>query len=1351
MSNYTEFVKNYLNKNVLNEALDANKLVEIGNKMKASIDKAIKNNDEESVVKAFVEVCKAGAHIELANALSNISTKGSGTNTKITFGALSDPKKKNAYQFPLVDSKMDQSAFTAGLLSWINGLNEKSDEWSKDSKNNNAVSTIYDILTKNKLTKKIQAEFEKLANHQDETKDFNTKLAEWEKFGKVITYYSIEMMSVMASKETVDTSKMQKYMHKVFTGGSKEYFNKITKVEDLMRIDAALGVMEFITSNHDKEHKDQQQMADALIRKVSNIINEATVEVPKDVDSYKALIQQANEDPKTMSVLKDTVNKIEHDYSSDFKDCMDKIETRFDNGRAEIIEKEKSDTVTDFHDPLDDSKVEKRIGRLGNHGPMTFIKNHEKLNKSVEAIEGQKWNIFNCAAKLLIKLFKLIEDGSKAMRKFKEEIASGLKDIQNSVKNEKIPEFQKEIQDVMDEEETSPDDKAMKILLLLSTSIRKYENNLYESFSKLVEKPWIKPSEENDGENKVKLYALDKEFTTEIQNKVGLINEVFSKVYIDSKNALAELDKQKQSGTTKTEETSSEKTTEGSSEEKINASYKPNYKNIVNEADEVLQDTQKAVEEEGEKVAKNAEKEKAASSEADAKDNKDAETKPEETASTNKTADEDKPWQEQKFDFDDNGLVIERGKYGKYVENGYVTEFSNVYRNIAKKLQSEGEIVFNAIADFIDITNPEKKLSEGRLMFQKEATISTITGKEFMDGCEAILNKLKEVYPNIKQVTGISEIKVENVQEIQEEIQETVDQQDAEDLSGLGSGVLALGWDKKSEDKDSNSGNNGNNTAISNMTSDILNAIKGTNRENYKNTIDIIKKKRDDLVKEWTEYQKKWQNGVIEFKKAKPGIKDNKFSKKQALNFFHPDKISWPKNEHIIPTIWLINNYFSNVVEWNNTYKMGTLQEATNSKMDKGFDDALKQIEVCIPDDIKSEVYNKTYDAFMQGEYAEFKKIVSGLVNIIVKNKNKLKEDYLKMVNQESADKFVAYLEDENTDDLLKLESMLGYFVSDDEETDDNLPDELKKKILEFTSTIAKITDKSEPKKVAEYKKKGEDLYKEIQSALKDNEEMSDYLAEFLKRLQEATKETESLFVISIVYALNVFASADELKPLMENFTKITNCFLLEGLGNSKLTKAVRGYVSSSAKGDDKAKMQAVQTIAKELKANPKIKLEDLKGSNLGAAAFEDLKKDLESVNGSPEKEQASKQDSKEIEELKAKLPEWLKKLIACAEAGKKPVTIKQYAGEYNPIKEDVTNYYNKLKEAKKVPEDQVTNDVLLQVLQIAAVVNGGNKEEAKPEQSSSNVPATTEQPKEGGTQESLNWLADEFYKYIRG
>lgn len=191
------------------------------------------------------------------------------------------------------------------------------------------------------------------------------------------------------------------------------------------------------------------------------------------------------------------------------------------------------------------------------------------------------------------------------------------------------------------------------------------------------------------------------------------------------------------------------------------------------------------------------------------------------------------------------------------------------------------------------------------------------------------------------------------------------------------------------------------------------------------------------------------------------------------------------KNEHIIPTIWLINNYFSNVVEWNNTYKIGKLEEATNSEMDKGFDNAFKQIEICIPDDIKSEVYNKTYDAFMQGEYTEFKKIVSGLVNIVVENKDKLKEDYLKAINQESGDKFVAYLQDENTDDLLKLESMLGYFVSDDEEANGKLSDDLKKKVLEFTTTITKITDKSEPKKVAEYKKNGEELYKEIQASLK--------------------------------------------------------------------------------------------------------------------------------------------------------------------------------------------------------------------------------------------------------------------------
>ena len=73
----------------------------------------------------------------------------------------------------------------------------------------------------------------------------------------------------------------------------------------------------------------------------------------------------------------------------------------------EIIEKEKSDKEQDFTDPVTGT-VEKRVGRLGNFGPMTYIKNHEDLNKAIEAIDKQKWNIFNCAAKLLIKFFKVI-------------------------------------------------------------------------------------------------------------------------------------------------------------------------------------------------------------------------------------------------------------------------------------------------------------------------------------------------------------------------------------------------------------------------------------------------------------------------------------------------------------------------------------------------------------------------------------------------------------------------------------------------------------------------------------------------------------------------------------------------------------------------------------------------------------------------------------------------------------------------------------------------------------------------------------------------------------------------------
>lgn len=963
---------------------------------------------------------------------------------------------------------------------------------------------------------------------------------------------------------------------------------------------------------------------------------------------------------------------------------------------------------------------------------MTYINNSPNLKKAVEAIDGQKWNIFNCAAKLLIKFFKVLEEGSKSLQRMKQDIASGVKDMKDAFNNEKIQDFKQEEEEIMDGDEPA-EDKQEKLLMLMGAQLAKYENKLYEDLNSIISEPWVIKSEEGE-EN---LWTLKSDLTKALQDKVGLVyNDLLENaVYVNE--CLEKLDKGEDVKVN--DNLKKEEQAEAQQQESFN---KKSFMNFINEEDDIMGDTEKMVSDEADAVKKDAEKEQKAaedSSKSEEKDNKETkEEKPKE------------PWQRRKFNFPGSEFEIDIGKFGQLIEDGDVSKLSDVYRKIADKVDGDAKTAFTGLADFIDLANPEKSLSDGRFLFEAEVRISTITGLDFMEGLVSLLEKLKKVYPNIKSMVGHEKIQIdpEQIEDITDEVESQFDAQEIENLGAVGSALTIFVGETETSSSNTNNVNNGN---LEKLTSDIVNAVKGTNRENYKNAIDTIKKKHEDLVKQWTEYQKKWQNGVIEYKKAIPGIKDNKFSKTQALNFFHPDKISWPKNEHIIPTIWLINNYFSNVVEWNNTYKIGKLEEATNSEMDKGFDNAFKQIEICIPDDIKSEVYNKTYDAFMQGEYTEFKKIVSGLVNIVVENKDKLKEDYLKAINQESGDKFVAYLQDENTDDLLKLESMLGYFVSDDEEANGKLSDDLKKKVLEFTTTITKITDKSEPKKVAEYKKNGEELYKEIQASFKDNKEMTNYLAEFLKRLQEATKETESLFVISIVYALNVFASADELKPLMENFTKITNCLILEGIGSKKLTNAIRGYVSSSSKGDDKAKMQAVQAIAKELKANPKIKIEDLKGSNLGAAAFEDLKKDLESVNGSPEKEQANEQDSKAMEELKAKLPEWLKKLIACAEAGKKPVTVKQYAGEYNPIKEDVANYYNKLKEAKKVPEDQVTNDVLLQVLQIFAIVNGGNKEEAKPEQSSSNVPATEEQSKEGGTQESLNWLADEFYKYIRG
>lgn len=123
---------------------------------------------------------------------------------------------------------------------------------------------------------------------------------------------------------------------------------------------------------------------------------------------------------------------VEKKHPKEFKIQFDKLEAAFNAGVKNYQDRFKSDKFDGtIENPL--TSRDEKVGARGVNaflgGPNRFRRNNPILDNLCKDIEGQKWDIFNAPAKLLLKLFDIMETGGNILQKFIDDVDDALKGL----------------------------------------------------------------------------------------------------------------------------------------------------------------------------------------------------------------------------------------------------------------------------------------------------------------------------------------------------------------------------------------------------------------------------------------------------------------------------------------------------------------------------------------------------------------------------------------------------------------------------------------------------------------------------------------------------------------------------------------------------------------------------------------------------------------------------------------------------------------------------------------------------------------------------------------------------------
>ncbi len=678
---------------------------------------------------------------------------------------------------------------------------------------------------------------------------FSSALSEYEQLGKILTYRSIDVIYKLGEKENIPLKDVQYALRNAFKTEKLDYLKRLEKIDTKMLVDAVAGVKENLTKRQESTEV-----------KYAYTLNEADATEIEQMD-LKQFFDQAYSQ-KNDDAIKNWLKPYINDHQEDVESNKKTIQVRFEKGRKEIIEKEKSDKEQDFTDPVTGT-VEKRVGRLGNFGPMTYIKNHEDLNKAIEAIDKQKWNIFNCAAKLSIKFFKVIEHGEKKWQEFLNDQRSAKKDIETDINNKKQKDFNADYDEIFNDSNRDKNEKYYDIIREYSMNVMKYENDFITPFNDLRKKPLVTYKD-----NKFYINQSTKDYINTVKHNLGNVLNGYNGAI----EALKALDEQEEAP----QET---------------ASYKPVYNNpIIDEAgeDKANVNTADAVRDAGEEAKKKEEPKK-------------EEPKKEEKID----------WRNTKFNFYFPESV-QFGEMEKYYNDGVVKNYANVLQEMSKSIEDKNlKVVLEAFGKLALLF--DSKSNNPRLLNNDEVITNTITAGELFEKSKALFDLIRQ----IADIPEFSDIEVGNIEQTIQKFTEQIKQVDNEVKFFNDTILLSIGQEKKEEPKDSSQEYKQELKNMLQITAGIAKDVEKTDKNTIKQAIEDIKNRKNEVLKKF--------NAFIENKSAKMSAatqakKDGKIDT-FFLGIIQGDKRPNEKT-HVLPCIWTCISFLNRIDKLNSIYHM---------------------------------------------------------------------------------------------------------------------------------------------------------------------------------------------------------------------------------------------------------------------------------------------------------------------------------------------------------------------------------------------------------------------------------------------
>lgn len=678
---------------------------------------------------------------------------------------------------------------------------------------------------------------------------FSSALSEYEQLGKILTYRSIDVIYKLGEKENIPLKDVQYALRNAFKTEKLDYLKRLEKIDTKMLVDAVAGVKENLTKRQESTEV-----------KYAYTLNEADATEIEQMD-LKQFFDQAYSQ-KNDDAIKDWLKPFINDHQEEVESNKKTIQARFEKGRKEIIEKEKSDKEQDFTDPVTGT-VEKRVGRLGNFGPMTYIKNHEDLNKAIEAIDKQKWNIFNCAAKLLIKFFKVIEHGEKKWQEFLNDQRSAKKDIETDINNKKQKDFNADYDEILNDSNREKNEKYYDIIREYSMNVMKYENDFITPFNDLRKKPLV-----TNKDNKFYINQSTKDYINTVKhNLANVLNG-----YNGAIEALKALDEQEEAP----QET---------------ASYKPVYNNpIIDEAgeDKANANTADAVRDAGEEAKKKEEPKK-------------EEPKKEEKID----------WRNTKFNFYFPESV-QFGEMEKYYNDGAVKNYANVLQEMSKSIEDKNlKVVLEAFGKLALLF--DSKSNNPRLLNNDEVITNTITAGELFEKSKALFDLISQ----IADIPEFSDIEVGNIEQTIQKFTEQIKQVDNEVKFFNDTILLSIGQEKKEEPKDSSQEYKQELKNMLQITAGIAKDVEKTDKNTIKQAIEDIKNRKNEVLKKFNAFI---ENKSANMSAATQAKKDGKFDN-FFLGIIHGDKRPNEKT-HVLPCIWTCISFLNRIDKLNSIYHM---------------------------------------------------------------------------------------------------------------------------------------------------------------------------------------------------------------------------------------------------------------------------------------------------------------------------------------------------------------------------------------------------------------------------------------------